>query len=49
MKEQIIPQKYYNNALHIAIATIYEMDALVSWNLSPSSNLEFKSNSLEEG
>ncbi len=27
-------KKYYNNALHIAIATKHEMDALVSWNLT---------------
>ena len=34
MKEKIIPQKYYNDALHIAIATKYEMDVMVSWNLT---------------
>ncbi|MBA7614548.1 hypothetical protein ES703_21814 [subsurface metagenome] len=30
----IIPKKYYNDALHIAIATKYKMDAIVSWNLT---------------
>ncbi|TFG14940.1 MAG: PIN domain-containing protein [Promethearchaeota archaeon] len=30
----IIPQKYINDALHIAIATKYKMDAIVSWNLT---------------
>ena len=29
----IIPGKYRADALHIAFATFYEMDALVSWNL----------------
>ena len=32
--EGIIPKKYYNDALHIAIATKYKMDAIVSWNLT---------------
>ncbi len=30
----IIPKKYINDALHIAIATKYKMDAIVSWNLT---------------
>ncbi len=34
VNEGIIPKKYYNDALHIAIATKYEMDALISWNLT---------------
>lgn len=34
VKEGIIPKKYYNDALHIAIATKYKMDAIVSWNLT---------------
>lgn len=29
---RVIPEKYYNDALHIAIATIYKVDILVSWN-----------------
>jgi len=33
MDEDIIPKKYYNDALHIAISTKYKMDALISWNL----------------
>ncbi len=28
------PQRYYNDLLHIAIATIHGMDVIVSWNLS---------------
>ena len=42
MKEEIIPQKFYNDALHIAIATKYEMDALVSWNLTHIVKLKTK-------
>jgi len=34
ISEGIIPKKYYNDALHIAIATKYNMDAIVSWNLT---------------
>ncbi|HEY4481723.1 MAG TPA: type II toxin-antitoxin system VapC family toxin [Candidatus Brocadiaceae bacterium] len=30
--EGIIPQKYQDDALHIALATYNEVDALVSWN-----------------
>ena len=33
-KEGVIPEKYYNDALHIAIATKYNMDAIISWNLT---------------
>ena len=33
MDEGIIPKKYYNDALHIAIATEYKMDAIIGWNL----------------
>jgi len=30
---EIIPEKYRADALHIAFATFYEMDVLVSYNL----------------
>ena len=32
-KEGIIPQKYRNDALHIAYVSFYELDAVISWNL----------------
>ena len=32
LDEGIIPQKYQDDALHIALATYYEADALISWN-----------------
>ena len=34
VNEGIIPKKYHNDALHIAIATKYKMDAIVIWNLT---------------
>lgn len=44
MEANIIPRKFYNDALHIAIATKYEMDALVSWNLTHIVKLKTKIN-----
>jgi len=34
MNADIMPKKYYNDALHIAIATRFKMDAILSWNLT---------------
>ena len=34
VNEGIIPKKYINDALHIAIATKYKMDAIISCNLT---------------
>ena len=31
-KRQVIPTKFSNDALHIALATVAEVDMLVSWN-----------------
>jgi len=42
VEEGIIPKKYYNDALHIAIATKYKMDAIVSWNLTHIVNFKTK-------
>lgn len=36
----IVPEKYRNDALHIAIATLNGIDILVSWNFSHLVNLE---------
>ena len=33
VSEGIIPEKFINDALHIAIATVNEIDSVVSWNL----------------
>jgi predicted nucleic acid-binding protein len=32
VKEGIIPEKYTTDALHIAAATVYDLDIIVSWN-----------------
>ena len=33
VKEGIVPEKFINDALHIAIATVNGIDIIVSWNL----------------
>jgi predicted nucleic acid-binding protein len=38
--EGIIPQKYQDDALHIALATYNEADALISWNFKHLVNLK---------
>ncbi|NBC18643.1 MAG: PIN domain-containing protein [Bacteroidetes bacterium] len=32
MKREIVPPKYSNDSLHIALATVAEVDILTSWN-----------------
>ena len=32
LKEGIIPEKYRTDALHIATATVYDLDMVISWN-----------------
>ena len=32
-EELKLPERYFNDLLHIAVATIHEMDVIVSWNL----------------
>ena len=33
MSRKIFPSKYRDDALHIAIATVHDMDVVISWNL----------------
>ncbi len=40
LKEGAITKKFYEDALHIAIATIHKVDVLVSWNFKHIVNLE---------
>ena len=40
IKEKTITRTHYNDALHIAIASIYNVDAIVSWNFKHIVNLE---------
>jgi len=39
IREKIVPEKKRDDALHIAIATVNELDALVSWNYRHLANL----------
>ncbi len=39
ISEEAITEKSYNDALHIALATIYSVDALISWNFKHIVNL----------
>lgn len=32
IKQGLIPERFENDALHIAIATVYDLDYLLSWN-----------------
>jgi hypothetical protein len=40
LKEGAITRKFYEDALHIAIATINKVDVLVSWNFKHIVNLD---------
>ncbi len=49
----IVPAKKWEDALHVAIASVEEMDAVISWNYRHMANLRkselFQSVNLEEG
>jgi predicted nucleic acid-binding protein len=53
LKENIVTQKYYNDAMHIAIGTYYKADLLVSWNFKHIVNYRrihlFNSVNMREG
>jgi len=40
VKEEVIPRNKKEDALHIAIATVYEMDILLSWNFKHLANIK---------
>ena len=40
--ERIIPEKYRNDALHIATAVVNDLDVVVSWNLEHIVKLKTK-------
>jgi len=42
IEEGIIPAKYRNDALHIAVASAYGLDAIVSWNFEHMVKLKTK-------
>jgi len=37
---RILPERSFEDANHVAIATIHEMDAIISWNLRHIANLK---------
>lgn len=39
IEESALPEKVVDDSRHAAIATVYEMDALISWNLKHLANL----------
>ena len=39
IERRIVPQKKKDDALHVAIATIFELDAVITWNFSHLANL----------
>ena len=53
IEQKIVSEAYYNDALHIAIATVLGVDVLVSWNFKHIVNLNriklFNSVNLREG
>jgi hypothetical protein len=53
MMQKIVTEKYYNDVLHIAVATVLKVDVLVSWNFNHIVNLnrikQFNSVNLREG
>jgi hypothetical protein len=40
VKEEVIPRKKKEDAIHIAVATAYEMDILLSWNFKHLANIK---------
>lgn len=40
LSEGILPQSKIEDAMHAAVATVFEMDALISWNLRHLANLK---------
>ena len=53
LEQKIVSEKYYGDALHIAVATVLGVDVLVSWNFKHIVNLDkiklFNSVNLREG
>lgn len=39
IEEKVVSEKYFEDALHVAISTVYKVDVLVSWNFKHIVNL----------
>lgn len=42
IKNEVISSHYLNDALHVAVATVYKLDAIVSWNFRHLVNISKK-------
>jgi hypothetical protein len=40
ISDNVVPQKAVTDALHIAVATVHEMDVLLTWNCKHLANAE---------
>ncbi|OAD22198.1 hypothetical protein THIOM_002003 [Candidatus Thiomargarita nelsonii] len=53
IEKKILTEKHYDDASHIALATVYEVDTLVSWNFRHIVHLDkiplFNAVNLEQG
>ena len=53
LEQKIVSEKYYSDALHIAVATVIGVDVLVSWNFKHIVNFDkirlFNSVNIREG
>jgi predicted nucleic acid-binding protein len=53
IKDKIVTENYYEDALHIACATVYQVDLLVSWNFKHIVNfnriIQFNAVNLKNG
>ena len=53
IKDKIVTRKYYEDALHIACATVYQVDLLVSWNFKHIVNfnkiMQFNAGNIKNG
>jgi len=43
VKERVVPEKYAEDALHIALATVNGIDFLLTWNFKHINNAQIKS------
>ncbi|KJH69344.1 hypothetical protein UH38_24385, partial [Aliterella atlantica CENA595] len=43
----IVPEKNFNDALHVAITTIHEFDVLLSWNFRHLANINKEARFME--
>ncbi|RLF49694.1 MAG: hypothetical protein DRN20_01480 [Thermoplasmata archaeon] len=42
LKRKIIPRKYRDNARHIAVAVVHNLDIIITWNCRHMANIEKK-------